>query len=746
MRRILAGGLAAVFVLLGSLPVSADSYTWGYGFQRDRATDAPVAADAVDVPNLGANTALPFVVPLPGQSQSSPVIVGDTWYEWTYWDNGQKGALWTGHLDQQTGTSTPGTPVTLPGQTGPVVTALPGERFNDPSDAAISPDGTWVAFGAGKRLYWWPTRTPSGGAFTRIEGPSNTSANSTSPTFVPDSFSPGGWDICDGNWNGAFECFDVGAKGLLGQNPVAQYLVTMTTLADGDGYTAITSSAAYGGPLNDLYFGVASAHDPRVVALNPQSGDFYAMDGGGRVAAPIWAAVALEGSDVYATDVTGTPYRFDAASGNLVAYQPFLNEGTNIVSPAVDGQYLYLVVAAAHLIVRLDRYKLKLANLAPVSVSDVTQASALTVVRDAGAPTEVFYAAQNGGVSIAVPGAPGVFAGGGDQTNLYRIAGWPGAPAGGAYNWTAAVVDGDDVMLWSDGATAAWQNTGAPMAAAPGGFGGVNGGIQIYRLLPRLTALVSPVPAVAGQGTAWLTVLAAHGGQVSATGQAWDQINLQADSSTTLPPCPDSWTGGTSGNYGMFPGAPLGPPNGCGPLGDQVGTLAQWAQSYGSGQNPAFAGLLPKDWQAAGVGYRVLQAALTVPSEAGVFPITVTETMPDGNTSKVQVWLTTTCPAGWGADSTGKCDVNVQPAPNPWVGQNPQNGPPPDDGCSPDMVPGQNGWTQQDYDLLCKPLAPWLTNQNIIDCYGSWWNWVTHQYVKQSCVMPGYGSYVGNGS
>lgn len=745
MRCILAVGLAATFWVCSSLPAAADSYTWGYTFQRDRAAVAPVTADAADVPSFDANTALPSVVPLAGQSQSTPVVVGDTWYEWTYWDGGHKGALWTGEINRSNELISSGTPVTLPGRSAAVAVARPAERFDDPSDATVSPDGRWVAMSIGKELYWWPTGSPASGAFAEITGPSYTSANSTSPTFVPDSSSPKGLDVCDGNWNGGFACFQLTSNDGFQPAAIVGYQVPWTTPADADGYTAITSSAAYGGPLNDLYFGVASAHDPRVVALNPQSGAFYVMDGGGRVAAPIWAAVALKGSDVYATDVTGTPYRFDALSGNLAAYQPFLNEGTNIVSPAVDDHYLYLVVAATHLIVRLDRKNLSLANLGPAGPSDATQASALTVVHDPGAPTEVFYATQNGGVSIAVPGAPGVFPGSQDQANLHRIGGWPGAPSGAAYNWTAAVVDGDAVLLWSDGATAVWKNTGAPMAAAPTGFANVTGGIQIYRLTPRLSAWISPVPALTGQGSAQLTVLAADGARVTATAPPWGHIDLQASASTTLPPCPTSWTRGTPSNFGMFPGEALGPPDGCGPLGDQMGAIAQWAQAHGGGYEPAFAGLLPAAWQSAGVGYRALQASLKVPSTVGTFSIHLTETMPDGDTTQEMVWLTTTCPVGLGADSSGRCSVDTQAAPNPWQGQNPQNGPPPGDRCSAGVAPGVNGMTQQEFDLLCKPLVPWLTDQNTLDCYGSWWNWIAHRYVQQGCVTPGHGQFVGHG-
>jgi len=730
------------FVLFSCLPVSADSYTWGYTFQRDRATVAPVGQYAANVPELNVNTAMPFMVPLPGHSQSTPVVVGGTWYEWTYWDGGQKGALWTGQLDHSNGTSTPGVPMTLPGQAGPVVTVLPGETFNDPSDAAVSPDGKWITFSAGQWLYWWPTREPSAGAVAQIAGIPGAlvSANSTSPTFVPDASSPSGWDVCDGNWNGGFACFQVAGGNGFPAMALSRYLVTMTTPADGDGYTAITSSAAYGGPLHDLYFGVASAHDPRVMALNPRSGAFYAMDGGGQVQAPIWASVALDGSDVYATDVNGSAYLFDATTGDLVhdfiAYSP----SANIVSPAVSGNYLYLVVSAYGLIFRLDRHTLQFANFAPARLASVTQASAITVVRDQNLPPELFYATVDGGVSIAVSGPAGQSAPAGQYT-IRDIGGWIGAPAGGAYNWTAAVVDGRDVMLWSDGATAAWEGLDqkAPTAPPPAGFGAVQGGIQIYHLQPRLTALVAPMVVTASQGTAYLDVLAAPGSTVTASGGPWGNLNVRPDNSGS---CPAPISSAQGADFGVFPqqGAEsVGPVAGCGPFSQLAAKWTQYAQSSADGRQPAFAGLLPGAWQAAGAGYSAWQAILPAPGTEGAFPITVTATLPDGGRSRERVWLVTACPAGWGADAAGRCTTDVQPTPNPWGNSLPPTG----DQCPSDVAPGVGGMTRQEFDLLCKPLAPWLTDQNVIDCYGSWWNWINHRYVQKGCVMPGYGKYVG---
>ena len=44
----------------------------------------------------------------------------------------------------------------------------------------------------------------------------------------------------------------------------------------------------------------------------------------------------------------------------------------------------------------------------------------------------------------------------------------------------------------------------------------------------------------------------------------------------------------------------------------------------------------------------------------------MTATLPDGNTSREQVWLVTACPAGRAADPSGDCTVNLTPVHNAW--------------------------------------------------------------------------------
>lgn len=706
-------------VLAAAQPAAASSYTWGYTYARDRLASAPVAADAPAVPAAGAAAPLPLVVPLPGRSQSTPVVVGGTWYQWTYWDGGRRGALWTGGLGGGAAI-----PVTLPGEGGPVVPARGAVRLNTPADAAVSPDGRWVAFGVGARLYWWPSGRPDAGNFAQITGPSHVAAESTSPTFVPDPTVPSGWEVCDGNWDGGFACFVVAPADGYAPQPLARYLVTSTTSADGDGYTAITSSAAWGGPGSDLYFGVASLHDPRVMRLDPRSGAVLEMGSAGAVAAPIWAATAVDGPDVYATDVNGSAYLFDGPRGVLLQVYRSPGPAPNIASPAVAGGSLYLLEGGYTSILRLDRLTLRPSGPA-AALDGLSGASAPTLVIDGHLPPELFYATRGGGVDIASVTAA-------TSGTLREVAGWPGAPPGGAYNWTAAVVDGRDVLLWSDGAVATARARGATPAAGPPGFAPGTGGLQIYRLVPRLTAWLSPASVSPGGAGTRLYVLAAPGAVVRVAGGPWaPPLSARPDKAT---PCPAGVATGAGGNFGIFPqdgGPSAGPVSGCGPFSQTVTLLEALAQRAQGRLHPAFAGLAPTAWQSAGAGYAAWRVQVPGPGDVGTFALRVTVSLPDGGSSRVVVWLSSACPVGWGADAAGRCTIALEPAPSPLGTAGV-----PATRCAPDLAPGAGGMTQQEYALLCGPLPPWLTDPAVVGCYGSWWNWVRRQGSGVGC-RPG---------
>lgn len=732
MRWRSALGVSLLLLLLGAGtgPVRAASYTWGYTFSRRRATSAPVAQEGPPAPAPAGPANEPFVVPLPGRSQSTPVVVGGTWYQWTYWDRGRRGALWSGRLDAAAGSSSAGVRLRLPGQAHRTVHAAPGERLDEPSDAAVSPDGRWVAFGAGEELYWWPAGDPAAGAVALITGEprSVVAANSTSPTFVPDPAVASGWEVCDGNWDGGFACFAVRRGDGAAPSATVGYLASWTTPADGDGYTAITSSASYGGPLHDLYFGVASAHEPRVMALDPRSGSFSAMDGGGAVRAPVWAAVAIGGTHVYATDAQGSAYAFDARTGALTHARLMTDAGTDIVSPAVGTRHLYLLVHRYGEILRLRRPSLALPASAPARLGGAAQASALTVVHAAGVPSEVFYATTAGGVHVAASGARG----------LHTLGAWSGAPSGGSYNWTAAVVEGSLVLLWSDGAAAAWAQAvpRPPMAAAPVGVGAVSGGLQIYHLRPRLTALVTP--AVGGTGaSAQLDVLAPPGAAVSAAGGPWGPLTLQGVSAGAIL-CPAALRAAAGGNFGVFPQAgarTVAPAAGCGPWSQRAGAWGALAAAQGGGAHPAFAGLPPAAWQAAGAGYAAWTATLPVPDAVGVYPLGVTVRVSGGGTAHARVWLRAACASGTAAGVGGRCTLTLQPQRDPWPAGGPTGGPPPGDRCARDLAPGVSTLTPQEFSLLCQPLRGWLVNGAVTACYGTWWNYVRRRGAAGGCTL-----------
>lgn len=721
MARGAAALLVFLFVGLPGLPVSAASYTWGYGYQRQRAAQAPIAQDAAALPPVDAAMSRPFVVPLPGRSQSTPVVLDGRWYQWTYWAGGRRGVLWTGLLNRTTGTSSSGAPITLPGQAGPVVSATAAADLAEPADAAISPDGRWVAFGVGRRLYWWPVGDPAAGTAALITGPSHAGANSTSPTFIPDPRAPGGWEVCDGNWDGGFACFRVGVAGIAGLVPVAQYFVTWTSAADGNGYAPITSSAAYGGPVHELYFGVASATDPRVMALNPRTGAYLVMGGRGAVRFPVWAAVALDGDSVYATDVEGGAYRFNAISGRLLHWLAWRPSATDIVSPAVAGRSLYLVAARYGYIVRLDRLTLQVLSTARVGAAGATQASAPTVVSDAGVPPELFYAAENGGVRVLAVGP-----------QLRPAGGWAGAPAGGRYDFTAAVVEGAEILLWSNGASESWGE--GPQAPGPAGFGSTIGGIQVYHLAPRLSAWVMPAVVSTGQQPAELQVLAAPGARVAATGMPWAHIALTALTTTTHV-CPRSIRQQAGKNFGVFPSSAVtavGPPAGCGPLSQRLANLEPYASGQAGGIHPSFAGLSPSQWQAAGAGYAAWGATLSSPGTSGTFPVSVTATLPDGGESHVQVWLASACASGLTADASGQCTVPVPSPSTPARGEGASGS----GRCAAGIGPGVGGMTRQEFSLLCLPPQPYLTDAPVVACYGSWWHFLRGVYAERRCVRP----------
>lgn len=800
------GALALVLLISGGpgAAARAASLTWGYNFQRDRVASAPIASEAV--PRSAGGT-IASVVPLYGQSQSTPVVYRRHWYEWTYWDErgDARGALWTGTLSE-VGGSTRATPITLPGQSAAVLSAVAGEVFAQPSDAAISPGGAWVAFSAGKYLYWWPRRDPRAGARVLLVGPEDTAANSTSPTFVPDPHVASGWAVCDGNWDGAFDCFAIAAGPY--HPALSWYLVTMTVRADGDGYTPITSSAAYDPATGDVFFGVASWHDPRVIQMDPLTGVFRVLDGrgcpcAGVVEAPVSSAVAVAGGAVFASDSSGNVYRFAAVSGRVTAvYRPAAGGGVDIVSPAVAHHVVYMLENGYRQVVALDADTLQPLGSWSVGAGQA-EASAVTVAEDASVPDELVYGQESGGVGVAIPECRlvvGLAVGSCADTagaGWSWLGQWPGAPTDGAgYDFTAPVVDGPDVLLWSDTATSYWlsRGDGRAVVAPPAGdpLARTPGGMQVYQWHLRLSAFISADPpgtgppsavAVVGRTAPRVYLLQPPGARATVTWFApgaavGESVVLRAAGrrQTTTSAC--QMGGSPAPGLGAFP-SPVGPwpTAGCGPLSRDYAQLTNYASQQSGLARPGYGGTAPSAWRDAGAAFAVSVGRLAVPTVIGAYRVAVTSRLADGGVRRVTIWYEAGCPGGYGADLAGRCGVCLStgqaccpragctlcasgavrgadghchrrpgrktptPAgggpPEPAVGGTggcPSGGPCGTPACPSDVVPGVFGMTRREYALLCQPPGAWLVDPAVVRCYGSWWQGAERQSGAVGCV------------
>jgi hypothetical protein len=757
-RRSPWWSLALMLLSLGAtlcppIPVRGADLTWGYSYQRRRITTAPLAM--VVPPAVGSP---PRVVPLPGKSDSTPVVARRRWYLWTSWDRGRRGALWTGRLLPRGGSSA-AVVVPLPGEHGATVRALAGESLDQPADAAISPDRRWIALGVGKFLYWWPRGDPAVGVRVTLSGPEPTEANSTSPTFVPDRGTASGWAVCTGNWNGAFVCYPV-ALGTFA-SPLSWYFVTMTDPADGQGYAPITSSAAYDPATGEVYFGVASWRAPRVIAMDPLTGAWRVLGAGpcgcaSPIRAPVAAAVAVAGGSVYATDSLGDVYRFAARRGTLQAWfdaapRPDVAP-VNIVSPAVAPSVVYTLTDGDRDLLALAARTLQpLGRFTPVGAAG---ASALTVVTDPPAAPEVVYGLEAGGVGVAVPACaltlPARACDGG-AGRLVPLGAWAGAPTdAGGYDFTAPVVAGTDILLWSDAATLDWRRAGDPgVGAAPAGPP-ARGGLEIYHMVSRLSAFVTAAHALApgsvrtGGPRRWLYVLVPPGTTPRAvvrapTGDATAIALVPDRAAAAAAPCPlDLSPAGAVGAF-PFPGGPWSAA-GCGPLAADYQWLVRDAAAQAGRPHPRFAGIPPRQWRDAGVPYAVWRAPLPVPAAPGLYRIAVAARMPDGAVARALLWYRAGCGEGARAAGAGCCaatactrcaggpdscpPVLVPPRPCGGTGCVVS-------GCS--MVGAQAELSREEAALVCHPPSAWLTDGAVRTCYGSWWGQLSRRLRDAGC-------------
>jgi len=663
LRRLLAV-LAGGAILLGAAaPVSADSYTWGYNTARNRTTTAPIAGLAGTTGAGEMNPGPAFVAPVPGQSQSTPIVVGNQWYQFSYWDSGQAGALWTGQL-LPGGRSTSAHGVLT-------LTAEPGESFSQPADAAISPDGKWMAFEAGMRIWWWPTGDPSAKVVQSVSGPGYMSASSVSPTFVPAPSAPSGWAVCAGNWNGSEYCYPVASNAQIlqagGFEPDYVYLATFGNANQHAAYgtAPITSSASYDPSTGDIYFGVASNSAPRLVAMNPLTGAYY--DAGlGQVRYAIWASTAVRGGNVYASDLYGDLYRFDAASGALLQWTQAGNcGGVNIDSPVVTPGSVYMVGCNYRKAMQFNPTSLAMEWGSPANFG-FGQSSDLTAVLG-GKNTQIVYASTIGGVDDVVPATP----------PPYLVPAWDTIGPGGLGYFSSAVVVGRDVLVWNDGAVPFWQQQKAPMAAQPWAEGEGPGGLQIFHINTQMALFFTHRHFIIGQTKDVTAVaLVTPGATVTVDGGYWGKG--YTFTAAQLQPGDASCGGGPAG---FFPQKGIQP---CGPWSSEIPQLTTFAAKYSRKKNhPSYVG--PSPVRLAGVldgGYDAYQltlpvAGITVPDgnyvgEPG-YGIQVTAAAPGAGPVTGTAYTVAACPSSEFADITAyvvHCapdsqDVFVKPTPKP---------------------------------------------------------------------------------
>jgi hypothetical protein len=657
-----AGAALAVVAAMVSPAMASSSYTWGYGYTRTRVSQVLMQEKLPDAQLL---TSGPFIAPSPNpedESQSTPIVVGDTLYAFAFSD-AEHGTLYTARLHRSYGG---------PGPLHAIVqlTASTEEAYDSPGDPSVSPDGKWLAFAAGYHLYWWRIGD-WGETYERSLQKRNNDTPTfvgSAPLFVPDN-SPGsgGWDVCSGTSNGRFVCYAVA-----GINSIIWTLAYTTS--DGAGITSSAILAPVGpGGAEWVCFGVAAPYPAaRIVCLNPH-GPGKRVIGRGVILAPVDSALAYAGGDIWATDQDGGVYAFNAATGQLAAenVSPALTGGGMSISPpAVD-------LASGQVFTVGDGYSricdLRAANLALYEcwggpelhqlVGDFTAPTAVPVTYQGMACDDVWSAANGGylGAAIFCPGkAPSV---GTYFTSL------PDFRTG--HNFSAVVAGVGprqrDVVLWSDTAVSAWRGFDGPPQAdfvqtPPSSTGG---GIEVWVLSTPMTVWAEANPATAPAATG----LVPTGGEcIMALTRFGEFAYLSAN--TSLQPSIPTQTGtgvitSTSGE-----GAGTGPLfsshlPGCPPAAH--GTYyADMVAEYGAGPlssyYPEGAGDPPADWSPG--EYQLWWASgVEVPAAQGAFPFTVAgmylagggEFAPTG-TLQATAAIILLCPTGdFVGQNTGAC-------------------------------------------------------------------------------------------
>lgn len=517
---------AAAVAASGPSPAISADYTWGYNAQRTRLTAQvqPMATLAeYGSCTLGSSSSTcterePYITPLPGVSTSTQISPPGLGGLIDFTHTSTTGWLWKIPVYEKTSKKTG----LIEGQPGQAVALLPMAArgpmvsFNAPSDASMSPNEHWLAFGAGDYLYWkaWPSGNWNDQQITSPSG--LTSMVSMAPVFVPGASGASQY-VCEGNWNGAFDCFDLQTG-----TEVVKYW-TSGNNHPADTSASITSSPALvpGSDGNSkVCFGIASFQAPRVVCVTPALGVSQQPQsfGAGEVYNPIAASTVYDAQNnsLLVTDQAGNVYRFDAASGQLLAFEPnpVWSPQLTIVSPALTPNgNMWIGVDGASALCEINATTFQPTYLNECTQYNIHQAasgkaaiSGLIVGggNDVTSPTEVSMSGQaNEAWAFLSDGVLLIQQANGGGDTQYSVA------APNQYGSFSAVTVGvgpaNSIAVYGSTATTTWKNSGIPLsfiAAPPAGFNlsQTQGGIELWNTAPLLLGWVSSSPVFAGDG------------------------------------------------------------------------------------------------------------------------------------------------------------------------------------------------------------------------------------------------------
>lgn len=706
MRRV-GAALALVLTLTLAGPVQAATLTWGVNYQRTRQGIVPAEGF---VPNAVSPSQPPTIIPLPGQSQSTPVGTQHALYFFTYGAFGQTAWLW--RIGLGTSGPSPAEDITprSPGDPRPAAfVAQPGESFAAPSDPSLSPGGRWLAIGAGARLFW--ARRAADGSYgawrmARIAGdPGLRSMVSEGPAFVPGPDGLAAW-VCAGNWNGGFGCFDL-------QTGLPAVLFATDSYAGDNG--SLTSSPALV-PSGGACFGVASVRDPRLACADPARGLGTAVSqfDAGAIEGPLDTSALFDTAtgEVIVQDQWSNLYAIDPWDGRLVREDLMCPRSarcaSTIISPALgfDGT-LYAGWDGGEGLVAVDARTLQPEGaLDPPGASGSGGAwgggvlSSPTVTAGSSGDWVWEYADGSSRLWLLRVGTGGM-AGAGSWSLLPPRPG----PSGGTGSFSAVTVGigpGDGgVALWSDGAVCAWAHgtaCGPTTVRPPVGFGEGQGGLEVWQLAPEMLAWAAPDPVTTG-GKYWVYALtgqaAAAGVVVRAGGkaQAMRPIGRGTSLSTVGRDLPvavmmPGWSAALSAaalqaNYGVD--TPLGEMSGTPP--GVFGGYTLWiAGPFPAGSSP------------------------------GTVPVALTEGTGDGQTyGPLNLIEDVVCPLGALGDA-GSC----QAPPTCGSGCGAGSGGVPSSGClatcpaetcPPSLA---SAMSPSEYQAVCRRPAPYLTDREVV--------------------------------